>query len=158
MSREERKRLGKYYTEDPEAYHLYLKGRFHWNKYSEQGLRKAISYFSQAIEIDPAYALAYAGLADSYYRLSNMYAPNSEAMPKAKAAAQKALEIDETLAEAHAALGLVNMCYDLDWHAAERALTRAVELNPNYAMAHQRLGLFFQLQGRFDIALRELKF
>ena len=158
LSREERKRLGKYYTEDPEAYHLYLKGRYHWNKYAEQGLRKAIDYFSQAIEIDPTYALAYAGLADSYYRLSNMYAPNSEAMPKAKAAALKALEIDETLAEAHAALGLVNMCYDWDWPAAEIEFTRAVELNPKYAMAHQRLGLFFQLQGRFDIALRELKF
>ena len=158
LSREERKRLGKYYTEDPEAYHLYLKGRYHWNKYAEQGLRKAIDYFSQAIEIDPAYALAYAGLADSYYRLSNLYAPNSEAMPKAKAAALKALEIDETLAEAHAALGLVNMCYDWDWQAAETEFTRAVELNPKYAMAHQRLGLFFQLQGRFDVALRELKF
>ena len=158
LSREERKRLGKYYTEDPEAFHLYLKGRYHWNKYAEQGLRKAIDYFSQAIEIDPAYALAYAGLADSHYRLSNMYAPNSEAMPKAKAAALKALEIDETLAEAHAALGLVNMCYDWDWRAAEIEFTRAVELNPKYAMAHQRLGLFFQLQGRFDIALRELNF
>ena len=157
LSREERKRLGKYYTEDPEAYHLYLKGRYHWNKYAEQGLRKAIDYFSQAIEIDPAYALAYAGLADSHYRLSNMYAPNSEAMPKAKAAALKALEIDETLAEAHAALGLVNMCYDWDWPAAEIALTRAVELNPKYSLAHQRLGLFYQLQGRFDVALRELK-
>lgn len=157
LSREERKRLGKYYTEDPEAYHLYLKGRYHWNKYAEQGLRKAIDYFSQAIEIDPAYALAYAGLADSHYRLSNMYAPNSEAMPKAKAAALKALEIDDTLAEAHAALGLVDMCYDWDWPAAEIALTRAVELNPKYALAHQRLGLFYQLQGRFDIALRELK-
>ena len=158
LSREERERLGKYYTVDPEAYNLYLKGRYHWNKYAEQGLRKAIDYFSQAIEIDPAYALAYAGIADSYYRLSNMYAPNSEAMPKAKAAAQKALEIDETLAEAHAALGLVNMCYDWEWPAAEIELTRAVELNPKYAMAHQRLGLFFQLQGRFDLALRELKF
>lgn len=158
LSREEKKRLGKYYTVDPEAYHLYLKGRYHWNKYAEQGLRKAIDYFSQAIEIDPAYALAYAGLADSYYRLSNMYAPNSEAMPKAKAAAEKALEIDETLAEAHAALGLVNMCYDYDWPAAEIELTRAVELNPKYPMAHQRLGLFFQLQGRFDLALRELQF
>src|SRR6185503_7712358 len=105
LTREEKQQLGKYYTQDPEAYHLYLKGRYHWNKYDELGLRKAIEYFTQAIEIDPTYALAYAGLADSYYRLSNIYAPTTEAMPKAKAAALKALEIDEGLAEAHAALG-----------------------------------------------------
>jgi len=135
LTREEKERLGKYYTEDPEAYHLYLKGRYHWNKYAQQGLRKAIDYFSQAIEIDPTYALAYAGIADSYYRLSNVYAPNAEAMPKAKAAALKALEIDETLAEAHAALGLINMSYDWNWRAAETEFMRAVELNPNYAIA-----------------------
>lgn len=157
LTHEEQQRLGQYYTDDPEAYHLYLKGRYHWNKYAQQGLRKAIDYFSQAIEIDPTYALAYAGLADSYYRLSNMYAPNTEAMPKAKAAALKALEIDETLAEAHAALGLVNMSYDWDWRAAEIEFMRAVELNPNSALAHQRLALFFLVQGRFDRALREIQ-
>lgn len=157
LTREEKQRLGKYYTGDPEAFHLYLKGRYHWNKYAQQGLRKAIDYFSQAIEVDPTYALAYAGLADSYYRLSNVYAPIAEAMPKAKAAALKALEIDETLAEAHAALGLVNMSYDWNWPAAETEFTRAVELNPNYAIAHQRLGLFFHLQGQFDRALREIQ-
>lgn len=157
LTREEKERLGKYYTEDPEAYHLYLKGRYHWNKYAQQGLRKAIDYFSQAIEIDPTYALAYAGIADSYYRLSNVYAPNAEAMPKAKAAALKALEIDETLAEAHAALGLINMSYDWNWRAAETEFMRAVELNPNYAIAHQRLALFCLVQGRFDNALREIK-
>lgn len=157
LTREEKERLGKYYTEDPEAYHLYLKGRYHWNKYAEQGLRKAIDYFSQAIEVDPTYALAYAGLADSYYRLSNVYAPVTEAMPKAKAAALKALEIDDTLGEAHAALGLVHMSYEWDWPAAEADFTRAVALKPNYAIAHQRLGLFFLLQGRFDKALGEMQ-
>jgi len=157
LTREEKQRLGKYYTEDPEAYHLYLKGRYHWNKYAQQGLRKAIDYFSQAIEIDPTYALAYAGIADSYYRLSNVYASNAEAMPRAKAAALKALEIDETLAEAHAALGLVNMSYDWNWQAAEIEFIRAVELNPNYALAHQRLALFCLVQGRFDRALREIQ-
>ncbi len=157
LTREERQRLGKYYTEDPEAYHLYLKGRFHWNKYAQKGLRKAIDYFSQAIEIDPTYALAYAGLADSYYRLSSVYEPIAEAMPKAKAAALKALEIDETLAEAHAALGLVYMSYEWNWPAAEIEFTTAVELKPNYAIAHQRLGLFFNLQARFDRALREMQ-
>jgi len=157
LTREEKQRLGKYYTGDPEAYHLYLKGRYHWNKYAQQGLRRAIDYFSQAIEIDPTYALAYAGLADSYYRLSNVYVPIEEAMPKARAAALKALEIDETLAEAHAALGLVNMSYDWNWPAAEIELTRAIELNPNYALAHQRLGLFFDLQARFDRAIQEMR-
>ncbi len=157
LTREEKERLGQYYTEDPEAYHLYLKGRYHWNKYAEQGLRKAIDYFSQAIEVDPTYALAYAGIADSYYRLSNLYAPVTEAMPKVKAAALKALEIDETLAEAHAALGLVNMSYEWDWASAEIEFTRAVALKPNYAIAHQRLGLFFQLQERFDRAITEMQ-
>ena len=157
LTREEKERLGKYYTENPEAYHLYLKGRYHWNKYAHQGLRKAIEYFSQAIEIDPTYSLAYAGLADSYYRLSNVYAPIAEAMPKAKAAALKALEIDETLAEAHAALGLVNMSYDWNWLAAEIEFMRAIELNRNYALAHQRLGLFSNLQALFDRALREIQ-
>lgn len=157
LTREEKQRLGKYYTGNPEAYHLYLKGRYHWNKYAQQGLMKAIDYFSQAIEIDPTYALAYAGIADSYYRLSNVYAPNTEAMPKAKAAALRALEIDESLAEAHAALGLVNMCYDWDWRAAEIEFMRAVELNSNYALAHQRLALFCLVQGRFDRALNEIQ-
>ena len=157
LTREEKQRLGKYHTENPEAYHLYLKGRYHWNKYAQQGLKKAIDYFSQAIEIDPTYALAYAGIADSYYRLSNVYAPCAEAMPKAKAAALKALEIDETLAEAHAALGLVHMSYEWNWAAAEIEFTRAVGLNPNYAIAHQRLGLFFHLQIQFDRALREMQ-
>ena len=157
LTREEKQQLGKYYTQDPEAYHLYLKGRYHWNKYDELGLRKAIEYFTQAIEIDPTYALAYAGLADSYYRLSNIYAPTTEAMPKAKAAALKALEIDEGLAEAHAALGLVYMSYDWDWPAAEIEFMRAVELKPNYALAHQRLGLFYYLQAQFDKSLHEMR-
>jgi TolB-like protein/Tfp pilus assembly protein PilF len=157
LTDEEKERLGKYYTQDPEAYLLYLKGRYHWNKYAQQSLRKAIIYFLQAIEVDPTYALAYAGLADSYYRLSNVYEPTTEAMPKAKAAALKALEIDETLAEAHAALGLVHISYEWNWPAAEVEFTKAVALKPNYALAHQRLGLFFQLQGRFDRALQEMQ-
>jgi TolB-like protein/Tfp pilus assembly protein PilF len=157
LTREEKERLGKNYTEDPEAYHLYLKGRYHWNKYAEQGLRKAIDYFSQAIEVDPTYALAYAGLADSYYRLSNVYLPPTEAMPKVKAAAQKALEIDESLAEAHAALGLVNMTFEWDWPAAEIEFERAIALKPNYALAHQRFGFFFNVQARYDKALREMQ-
>ena len=154
---EEKKQLTKHYTDNSEAFHLYLKGRYHWNKYSQVGLRTAIDYFSQAIEIDPTYALAYAGLADCYYRLSNVYAPTRSAMPKAKAAALRALEIDPNLSEAHAALGLVKLFYDLEWSAAEEAFQSAIEINPNYSIAHQRLGLYFNLLGRFDEARDELQ-
>lgn len=157
LTREEQRRLGKYYPRNPEAFHLYLRGRYHWNKYDEQRLKKAIDYFAQAIEIDPTYALAYAGLADSYYRLSNVYAPTTEAMPKARAAALKALQIDDTLSEAHAALGLVHMSFEWNWPAAEIEFMKAVELNPNYALAHQRLGLFYCLQARFDKSTSEMQ-
>jgi TolB-like protein/Flp pilus assembly protein TadD len=157
LTREERNRLKHHYTNNSEAFHLYLKGRYHWNKYSRPGLRTAIDYFTQAIELDPTYALAYAGLADCYYRLSNVYAPTHEAMPKVKAAAMRALEIDPNLSEAHAALGLVKMFYELDWAGAEREFRQAIETNPNYSIAHQRLGLYFNLLGRFDEARQELE-
>jgi TolB-like protein/Tfp pilus assembly protein PilF len=157
LTREEKDLLGKRYTENVEAYRFYLKGRYHWNKFHPSSLRKAIEYFEQAIEIDPTYALAYAGLADSYYRVSNVYAPTREAMPKAKAAAMKALEIDETVSEAHAALGLIRMFYDWDWSGAKEEFERAIEISPNNAMAHQRFGLYFNLFGRFEEAMRELE-
>lgn len=154
---DEKHQLTKRHTDNSEAYHLYLKGRYHWNKYAHEGLGKAIEYFTRAIDEDPTYALAYAGLADSYYRLSNFYLPTQEAMPKAKLAAKKALELDETLAEAHAALGLVYLFYDWDWIAAEQEFSRAIELNPGYAIAHQRMAVYFNLQGRFDEAMHELQ-
>jgi TolB-like protein/Tfp pilus assembly protein PilF len=154
---DEKRQLTKRHTDNTEAYHLYLKGHYHWNKYAHEGLGKAIEYFRRAIDQDPTYALAYAGLADSYYRLSNLYLSTREAMPKAKVAARKALEIDETLAEAHAALGLVHLFYDWDWTAAEREFTRAIELNSGYAIAHQRMALYLNVQGRFDDAMNELK-
>lgn len=153
----EKRQLTKRYTDNSEAYHLYLKGRYHWNKYAEKGLGKAIEYFKEALDEDPTYALAYAGIADSYYRLSNFYLPTRETMPKAKVAALKALEIDEGLAEAHAALGLVLMFYDWDWKGAEREFSRAIELNPGYAIAHQRLALSFILRDHFDEAMHELQ-
>jgi TolB-like protein/Tfp pilus assembly protein PilF len=156
LTRAEIEWLGKRYTQNTEAYRLYLKGRYHWNKYVLPGLRKAIDYFQQAIEIDPTYALAYAGLADTYYRLSNIYAPNREAMPKARAAALKALEIDETLSEAHASLGLIKMFYEWDWPGAKKEFERAIEINPNNALAHQRFGLYFDLVGQAGDAIREL--
>jgi TolB-like protein/Tfp pilus assembly protein PilF len=157
LTREEKERLGKRYTENAEAYRFYLKGRYHWNKFHPSSLRRATEHFEQAIEIDPTYALAYAGLADSYYRLSNVYAHTREAMPKAKAAAIKALEIDETLSEAHAALGLIKLFYEWDWLGAEEEFARAIEINPNYAIAHQRFGLYFNLLGRLDEGMRELE-
>jgi len=122
---------------NPEAYRLYLIGRFLWNKRTEEGLKNAIDHFQRALEIDPAYAPAYAGLADSYIMLSDFgFLPPKEEIPKGKAAAQKALEIDESLAEAHASLAIAYLEYDWDWPACERELKRAIELNPNYATAH----------------------
>lgn len=157
LTHEERRRLTARYTGNAEAYRLYLKGRYHWNKFDQISLNRAVDYFDQAIEIDPTYALAYAGLADSYYRLSNVYAPSRVAMPKAKAAAMRALEIDETLSEAHAALGIIKLFYEWDWLGAEKHLVRANQINPSYAATHQRLGLYFNLRGRFAEGMRELE-
>lgn len=156
LTARERHELTKHYTDNIEAYHLYLKGRYHWNKYSHSGLRKALEYFQEAIEIDPTYALAYAGMADCYYRLSNAYLKPAQAMPRARAAALRALEIDDTLAEAHAALGLVKMLHDWDWPGAELEFRRALDLNQNSSMAHQRLGLYFNLLGRSEEAIAQL--
>ncbi len=157
LSGEEQKRLTKRYTENIEAYRLYLKGRYYTDKLTKEGAKKAIEYFNQAIEIDPNYALAYAGLADAYYGLSNIYLPPREVMPNADAAAKKALALDDTLAEAHASLGTVRMYYDWDWLAAERELKRALALNPNYAIVHLRYGLYLTATGRFDEAITKLK-
>ncbi|HSS20958.1 MAG TPA: winged helix-turn-helix domain-containing protein [Pyrinomonadaceae bacterium] len=156
LTLEEKGRLSKRYTENAEAYQLYLKGRYHWGKFNLAGERKAVEYFLQAIEVDPTYALAYAGLADSYYRAGNVYAPTRDAMPKARAAALKALEIDDSLTEAHSAAGLIKLCYEWDWLGAEDHFRKAIEINSNYALAHQRLGLYFNLLGRFDEAKLEL--
>jgi TolB-like protein/Tfp pilus assembly protein PilF len=157
LTARERHELTKHYTDNLEAYHLYLKGRYHWNKYSHNGLKRALDFFQQAIELDPTYALAYAGMADCYYRLSNTYMKPVQAMPRARAAALQALEIDDTLPEAHAALGLVKMLHDWDWPGAEQEFRRAIELNQNCSIAHQRLGLFFNLLGRADDAIAELR-
>jgi serine/threonine-protein kinase len=157
LSGEERKRVVRHYTDNPEAYELYLKGRYYWNKRTTEGLNKGIEFFQQAIELDPIYALAYSGLADSY-NLLNTYGVLSakEAFPKAKAAAMTALKIDDTLAEAHASLaGVLDSTQDSS--GAERELRRAIELNPNYATAHHWYGNFLQERGRFDEALVEVK-
>ncbi len=150
------KGLAKHYTESNEAYQLYLKGRFYWNKRTAEALKKATEYFNQAIEKDPSFALAYAGLADCYVVPANRLPPR-EAMPKAKAAAMRALELDETLAEAHASLGRVLAAYDWNWTSAEKEYKRAIELNPSYAVAHQWYGGYFDAMGRHNEALAEEK-
>ena len=146
----------KHYTESNAAYQLYLKGRFFWNKRTAEALKKSIEYFNQAIDIDPRFALAYAGLADCYVVPANRLPPR-EAMPKAKAAAIRALELDETLAEAHASLGRVFSAYDWNWTSAEKEYKRAIELNPRYAVAHQWYGGYLAIMGRRDEAIAERK-
>lgn len=149
--------LTKRYTEHTEAYRLYLMGRFFWNKYTKEGVEKGLDYFQQAIEHDPRYALAYAGLADAYHRLSNLYLPPTVALPKARAAAVKAVEIDGLLAEAHASFGLLKMYYDHDWEGTEREYKLAIELNPGNAISHKRYGEYLMFTRRFDEALEEYK-
>ena len=139
-----------------EAYELYLRGQYFFNKRSNQGFEQAIHYFQQAIEKDPNYARAYAGLADSYALIGG-YGGRSqtEFMPKARAAALRALEIDPTLPEAHTALALIVQNYDWDWQTSEKEFRRSIELNPNYATAHHWYAEHLMWLGRFDEALRE---
>ncbi len=150
--------LAKRHTENPEAYELYLKGRYHLNRLTDDGFMKGREYFQQAIDKDPNYALAYAGLADAYNRLSGFNALSPAAgFPKARAAAVRALELDDRLAEAHTILGSVNLFYDWDWAGAERGFKRAIEINPGYADAHQMYGYFLVAMQRHDEALNEMK-
>jgi len=155
---EERGRLSRTGSVNPEAYQAYLKGSYYSSKRTEEALARGIAYFEQAIETDPGYALAYAGLADSYSLLVRYGAVRpSEAMPKAKAAAKKALELDNTLAEAYASLAYASLHYDWDWQTAERQFQRAIELAPNYETAHQWYARYLTAMGRFDEAIAEVK-
>jgi DNA-binding winged helix-turn-helix (wHTH) protein/TolB-like protein len=158
LSGEETRMLAKTRTVNPEAYQLYLRGRYFWNKRTEEGLKKGREYFAQATEKDPGYALAWAGLADSY-NLLNTYSLSApkDSFPKARAAAQKALAFDDTLAEAHTSLALAIMVYDRDAAGAEREYKRAIELNPNYPTAHQWYAEYLTTQGRFDEAAAEIR-
>jgi eukaryotic-like serine/threonine-protein kinase len=156
LSGEEQRRLTKSYTENTEAFQLYMKGRYYWNKFTEDGVKRAIGYFQQAIDKDPNYALAYTGLADSYSAISDGLTPQ-EAMPKAKAAAIKAVQIDDSLAEAHILLAWVTYQYDWDWSAADRRFQRAIELNPNSPTAHKLYGVYLAYLGREAEALAEMK-
>jgi len=145
---------------DPEAYEDYLKGRYFWNKRTEVDLEKSLEYFQQASEKDPGYALAYAGLADTYTILAaGQYAVLSpaEAVPRAKAAAQKALQLDNALPEAHAAVAFLKWSFDWDWQSAEGEYKQAIALNPNYANAHHWYGIYLVEVGRFADAVAEIR-
>ena len=155
---EEEKKLAKHSTESTEAYQLYLKGRFHWNKRTADDLRQAVDYFNQAIVKDPGYALAYAALASTYAILPE-YAgvPAREYIPKTDAAAMKALDLDATLAEPHAALGLSKYAHQWDWAGGETELKRAIELNPNYPTSHHWLSVCLLQQGKLEEAFSEIR-
>ena len=156
------KGLAKHYTESNEAYQLYLKGRYYWNKRTNESMRRSIDYYKQAIEADPGFALAYSGLADTYNLISSPEAgggdesPN-DVLPKAKSAALKALEIDETLAEAHVSLAHPLYYYERDFAGAEREFKKAIELNPNYSVAHHWYAVYLTVVGRPAEALAEIK-
>ena len=140
---------------NPEAHDAYLKGRYFLESYTEERVKKAIEQFEDAIKIDPNFALPYTGLADAYGFGDDWYFPATEVMPKAKAAAEKALRLDDSLAEAHTSLGEVKYQYDFDWAGGEREFRRAIELNPSYAYAHYEYGYLLVWQGRYDESLAE---
>ncbi|MFP5246541.1 MAG: protein kinase domain-containing protein, partial [Thermoanaerobaculia bacterium] len=145
----EKKKLRRRATENSEAYQHYLRGRYQWNKRTEESLKKGIAHYREAIELDPSFASAYAGLADSFVTLTtNIPLPPHEAMPKAKAAAMRAIELDDGLAEAWASLAAVKWWYEWDWEGAEEAYRRAIELNPNYATAHDGYAMLLAARGR----------
>ncbi len=158
LSSAEKELLTKRYTENSEAYKLYLKGRFFWNKRTVEGLKKGISYFNEAVEKDPSYALAHVGLADSYSLLSDYDGlPPKQAYPQAKKAAMRALDLDERLPEAHATLAFIKAAYDWDWPGAEREYRRAIELDPNYETAHQWYAEYLSGMGRHEEAIAEIR-
>ncbi len=158
VSDEQKRESTKHYTENTEAYQLYLRGRHHWNKRTKDSLNKSIDYFREAIEKDPAYALAHSGIADAYIILGNyQYLAPVDAYPKAEAAAKMALRIDDTLAEAHASLAHVKQRYFWDYDGAEAEFKRAIELNPAYPPAHLYYAIFLNYTGRKDEAIEEAK-
>jgi len=142
-------------TANPEAYQLYLKGRYFAAQYTPEGLGKGMNYFRQAVALDPTYALAYDGMSYYYALIDDLAVAPAEVMPKAKEAARKALELDDSLVEAHVELGTVYFFYDFDWPAAEREFLRAIGLNPNYAPAHEYYGWYLISLGRIDQAIQE---
>ena len=158
LSGTDAQQLVKTYTTNPEAYRLYLQGRFYWNKREEKDFRKAVEYYNRAITVDPNYALANAGLADTYALLSTFgFMPPREGMPKAREFADRALSLDDSMAEPHTTLAYLSITYDYDFAASEQEFKRAIELNPNYATAHQWYGEMLLNAGRFDEASVEYR-
>ena len=158
VSPAEHARVARSDTGNPEAYQLYVRGRYFWNRRTRHDFRKALTYFNQAVERDPAFALAYTGIADSYALLTEYHVmPARETYGPARAAVAKALAIDDTLAEAHASLGYIKQFYEWDFAGAEAELTRALELDPVYATAHQWYAEFLSSRGRHDEALAEIR-
>ncbi|HYI93319.1 MAG TPA: protein kinase [Bryobacteraceae bacterium] len=156
FSPDDRKRLANRRSSNAEANDFYWKGRYFWNKRTQEGLKKAVEYFSQAVALDPQFALAYTGLADAYAMQSGIVHP-LEVFPKAKSAAQQALQLDNTLAEAHTSLAFTHLFFDWDWLQTEKEYKRAIQLNPNYASAHSMFGMYLTAMSRFDEALVEMK-
>jgi len=158
LSREQRERLTRRHTEDSEAYQLYLRGRYFWNKRTPDWMRKGIEHFQLALEKDPGYAMAYGGVADCFAVLGaySVLAP-ADAFPKAKAAALKAIEIDKTLAEAYTSLAFVKAFYDWKWQDAEADFKRSIKLSPSYATAHQWYSFILSALGRSDEALLSIR-
>ena len=158
LSGRDRERLLKRQTENTAAYHLYLRGRYHWNKRTGEGLSAAIEYFQQAVDLDPGYATAYAGLADGYLVLA-FFAPNPAKgfAAKAKAAALKALEIDPGMGEALSILAILRCTLDWDWSEGERNVRRALELKPRYAWAHDQYAMMLSAMARHEEAVREVR-
>jgi serine/threonine-protein kinase len=157
LNSNEQKRVTNHSTDNVEAYKLYLKGQFEANKFTPEGLGKGIEYFNQAIAIDPTYALAYAGLSDLYIAQAHVFVPPKEGYAKAKWGAEKAAQLDDTLAEAHEALGSVKLYSDWDFPAAEREFKRAIELNPNYALAHSNYSCYFKALRRYPEEIAEAR-
>jgi len=162
LTPDEQNRLTGVRPANHEAHEAFLRGRYFWSKRTEAGTQKAVEYFQQAIEKDPNYAVAYSGLADSYISLALPEAmqevlPANQAFPQARAATDKALQIDDKLAEAHATLAHIQFPYDRDWAAAEREFRRALDLNPNYANAQQWYALSLMWQSRLDDSLHQIK-
>jgi len=156
-SREDEVQSAKRTTTNPQAYQLYLKGRYFAEKLTQAGVNQGIEYFHQAIAVDPNYALAYEGLSYAYYTGNDFFLTPQESMPKAREAARKALQLDDTLAEAHADIGMILFWYDYDWNGAERELRRAIQLKPNSADAHAYYGWELALVGRVDESIAESK-
>jgi DNA-binding winged helix-turn-helix (wHTH) protein/tetratricopeptide (TPR) repeat protein len=157
LTGEERKLLTKHYTENTEAYRLYLKGLYYTSRATRESAQKGIGFYNQAIDLDPTYALAFAGLAEAYCWLSHTFLSPKEAMPKARLAAMKALELDGTLGEAHYALALIKMWHDWDWPAVEKAFRQAIHFSPNFASAYSHFGFYLTTRERFEEAFRQFE-